>query len=98
VPSAAGAAKRQPQPSATVRPMHTIEITLCDQLQLFVDEQVAVNRHSSASDYVARLVIRDKEAQHLETPPPEGADALPVRATGDANFDEPHLRLPGADH
>ncbi len=57
--------------------MHTLSVSLPDELKEFVDEQVNSGCHASASEYVRALIVEDeKKAQdQLEAFLLEGIDS-----------------------
>jgi antitoxin ParD1/3/4 len=65
--------------------MVSLNIRLSEQLQAFIDEQVASGRYKDASDYIDRLIVEDRERlaqEKLETLLVEGLDSgKPIEAT-----------------
>ena len=65
--------------------MESVNISLPEALQRFVDAQLATGRYSSASEYVLELIREDekgKSAERLETLLLEGLEGEEAELTG----------------
>ena len=65
--------------------MSTMNISLPESLNAFVDQQVTSRGYSSSSEYVRELIRKDQDRQHLRGLLIEGA-ASPLSVTADSNY------------
>ena len=77
--------------------MTTVNITLPDELQSFVDRQVAERGLESCSDYIRNLVQLERDRQHLRDLIIEGMESPPGPVADDAFFDEILARIDRAE-
>ena len=67
--------------------MGTMNISLPDNLQSFVDEQVSQRGYGSSSEYVRGLIRKDQDRQHLRGLVLAGAASAPMATANAAYFD-----------
>ena len=77
--------------------MTSVNITLPDELQSFVDRQVAERGLESCSDYIRNLVQLERDRQHLRDLIMEGMESPPGPVADDAFFDEILARIDRAE-
>lgn len=78
--------------------MTTVNVNLSDELESFVDRQVAERGLESCSDYIADLVSRERDKQQLRDLVLEGLESPPGPVADDAFFDEILARIDRAEH
>lgn len=66
--------------------MSTVNVSLPDALEVFVDEQVAERGYASSSEYVRELIRVDQERQRLRRLLLDGAASPPGAAVDQAYF------------
>lgn len=67
--------------------MNTMNISLPDSLQSFVDEQVVAGRYRSRSEYIRELIKKDQGTQRLHKLMLEGAGSPQTGVANDDYFD-----------
>ena len=77
----------------SVSPMTTMNVSLPDELKVFVDERVVHDGYGSTSEYVRDLIRRDRERGHLRDLVLEGANSGPGVVADSAFFDELRQRI-----
>ena len=77
-----------PPPLPNLADMGTVNLTLPDALEDFVDEQVAARGFASSGDYLRDLIRREKERAALRDLLLAGAASAPTAPADDAWFDE----------
>ena len=65
--------------------MSTMNISLPDSMEAFVDEQVTRRGYGTSSEYVRELIRRDQDRQHLRALLLQGA-ASPATAPADQDY------------
>ena len=65
--------------------MNTMNISLPESLESFVDQQATSRVYSSSSEYVRELIRKDDDRQRLHSRLLEGAKS-PKAVTADANY------------
>ena len=78
--------------------MTTLNITLPDELQSFVDQQVTENGFETCNDYIRDLIQRERDRQHLRDLIMEGVNSPMTVVADDAFFDEILVRIDQAEH
>ena len=78
---------------ATVKSMTTMNVSLPDELKIFVDERVSHDGYGSTSEYVRDLIRRDRERGHLRDLVLEGANSGPGAVADAAYFDALRQRI-----
>ena len=73
--------------------MSTMNVSLPDELQTFVEEQVQAGNYGSTSEYVRELIRRDKDRQQLRDLLLDGARSPVSHHVDGTYFDELRLRL-----
>jgi antitoxin ParD1/3/4 len=73
--------------------MTTMNVSLPDELKLYVDEQVGGGTYGSTSEYVRDLIRRDRERQRLRSALLEGASSAPGPIADAAYFASVRDRL-----
>jgi antitoxin ParD1/3/4 len=73
--------------------MTTMNVSLPDELKLYVDEQVGGGTYGSTSEYVRDLIRRDRERQRLRSALLEGASSAPGPIADTAYFASVRDRL-----
>jgi len=63
-----------------------MNISLPDQLKLFVDDQVRMRDYSTSSEYVRELIRRDKNRVHLRNLLLAGAASAPAGSADGTYF------------
>jgi antitoxin ParD1/3/4 len=66
--------------------MGTINISLSDSLDSFVDEQVSRRGFGTRSEYVRELIRKDQDRLHLRSLLLEGANSIPLALADAAYF------------
>ena len=79
--------------AASVSSMTTMNVSLPDDLKIFVDERVTRDGYGSTSEYVRDLIRRDRERGHLRNLVLEGANSGPGVVADTAYFDALRQRL-----
>jgi antitoxin ParD1/3/4 len=79
--------------SASVLFMTTMNVSLPDELKIFVDERVSHDGYGSTSEYVRDLIRRDRERGHLRDLVLEGANSGPGVVADVAYFDALRQRI-----
>ena len=79
--------------AATVPSMTTMNVSLPDELKIFVDERVSHDGYGSTSEYVRDLIRRDRERGHLRNLVLEGANSGPGAVADIAYFDALRQRI-----
>ncbi len=79
--------------AASVSSMTTMNVSLPDELKMFVDERVTHDGYGSTSEYVRDLIRRDRERGHLRGLVLEGANSGPGVAVDTAYFDALRQRI-----
>ena len=79
--------------SASVLPMTTMNVSLPDELKVFVDERVSHDGYGSTSEYVRDLIRRDRERGRLRDLVLEGANSGPGAVVDAAYFDALRQRI-----
>ena len=67
--------------------MSTMNISLPDSLQAFVNEQVSRRGYGTSSEYVRELIRKELDRQQLHSLLLEGAGSEPTQAVTPAYFD-----------
>jgi antitoxin ParD1/3/4 len=79
--------------------MSTVNVSLPDALEVFVDEQVAERGYASSSEYVRELIRVDQEPQRLRRLLLDGAASPPGGSRRSGLFRSPaRSRTRGAGH
>lgn len=78
---------------ATVLSMATMNVSLPDELKIFVDERVSHDGYGSTSEYVRDLIRRDRERGRLRALVLEGANSGPGVVADAAYFDALRQRI-----
>ena len=73
--------------------MTTMNVSLPDELKIFVDERVTQDGYGSTSEYVRDLIRRDRERGHLRNLVLEGANSGPGVVADTAYFDALRQRI-----
>ncbi|WP_295394321.1 type II toxin-antitoxin system ParD family antitoxin [uncultured Thiodictyon sp.] len=73
--------------------MSTMNISLPDALQSYVDEQVAGRRLGTSSEYVRELIQRDQDRQRLRGLLLDGADSAAAAPADRTYFDALRTRV-----
>ena len=73
--------------------MTTMNVSLPDDLKIFVDERVTHDGYGSTSEYVRDLIRRDRERGHLRNLVLEGANSGPGVVADTAYFDALRQRI-----
>ena len=79
--------------AVTVSSMTTMNVSLPDELKVFVDERVTHDGYGSTSEYVRDLIRRDRERGHLRNLILEGANSGPGVVADTAYFDALRQRI-----
>jgi|SRR6056297_3652075 len=79
--------------SASDLSMTTMNVSLPDELKVFVDERVSHDGYGSTSEYVRDLIRRDRERGHLRDLVLEGANSGPGVVADAAYFDALRQRI-----
>ena len=79
--------------AVTVSSMTTMNVSLPDELKIFVDERVTHDGYGSTSEYVRDLIRRDRERGHLRDLVLEGANSGPGVVADAAYFDSLRQRI-----
>lgn len=79
--------------STSVLAMTTMNVSLPDELKIFVDERVSHDGYGSTSEYVRDLIRRDRERGHLRDLVLKGANSGPGVVADAAYFDALRQRL-----
>lgn len=77
----------------SLEPMTTMNVSLPDELKVFVDERVVHDGYGSTSEYVRDLIRRDRERGHLRDLVLEGANSGPGVVADTAFFDALRHRI-----
>jgi antitoxin ParD1/3/4 len=77
----------------SLNPMTTMNVSLPDELKVFVDERVIHDGYGSTSEYVRDLIRRDRERGHLRDLVLEGANSGPGVVADTAFFDALRQRI-----
>lgn len=83
--------------AATVSHMTTMNVSLPDELKIFVDERVTHDGYGSTSEYVRDLIRRDRERGDLRNLILEGANSGPGVVADAAFFDALRQRISTED-
>ena len=78
--------------------MTTLYITLPDELQSFVDQQVTENGFETCNEYIRGLISKERDRQHLRDLIMEGVDSPMSVVADDEFFDEILARIDQAEH
>ena len=73
--------------------MTTMNVSLPDELKIFVDERVTHDGYGSTSEYVRDLIRRDRERGRLRNLVLEGANSGPGEVADAAYFDALRQRI-----
>ena len=73
--------------------MTTLNITLPDELQSFVDQQVTENGFETCNDYIRDLIQRERDVQHLRDLVMEGVNSPPAGIADAEYFDQLRARF-----
>ena len=73
--------------------MTTMNVSLPDELKVFVDERVVHDGYGSTSEYVRDLIRRDRERGHLRDLVLQGANSDPGVVADTAFFDALRQRV-----
>ncbi len=73
--------------------MSTMNISLPESLESFVDDQVSARGYSTSSEYVRELIRKDQDRQRLRGLLLEGAASPPVVAADADYFDRLRSRV-----
>ena len=73
--------------------MTTMNVSLPDELKIFVDERVTHDGYGSTSEYVRDLIRRDRERGHLRNLILEGANSGAGVVADTAYFDALRQRI-----
>ena len=65
-----------------------MNVSLPDELKVFVDQQVAANGYASTSEYLRDLIRKQRDIEQLRQMLLEGANSGPGKAIDDAWFAE----------
>lgn len=79
--------------AVNVLSMTTMNVSLPDDLKIFVDERVTHGGYGSTSEYVRDLIRRDRERGHLRNLVLEGANSGPGVPADTAYFDALRQRI-----
>ena len=79
--------------AGSVSSMTTMNVSLPDDLKIFVDERVTHDGYGSTSEYVRDLIRRDRERGHLRNLVLEGANSGPGVVADTAYFDALRQRI-----
>ena len=79
--------------AVNVSSMTTMNVSLPDDLKIFVDERVTHDGYGSTSEYVRDLIRRDRERGHLRNLILEGANSGPGVVADTAYFDALRQRI-----
>jgi antitoxin ParD1/3/4 len=79
--------------AVNVLSMTTMNVSLPDDLKIFVDERVTHDGYGSTSEYVRDLIRRDRERGELRTLVLEGANSGPGVVVDAAYFDALRQRI-----
>ena len=79
--------------AASVPFMTTMNVSLPDELKVFVDERVTHDGYGSTSEYVRDLIRRDRERGELRTLVLQGANSGPGVVADTAYFDALRQRI-----
>lgn len=77
--------------------MSTMNVSLPDELKLYVDEQVGAGTYGSTSEYVRDLIRRDKDRQQLRQALLDGASSNPGPSADAAYFTALRNRIRTSD-
>jgi antitoxin ParD1/3/4 len=78
---------------ATLLCMTTMNVSLPDELKIFVDERVSHDGYGSTSEYIRDLIRRDRERGELRNLVLEGADSGAGVVADTAYFDSLRRRI-----
>ena len=73
--------------------MHNLKITLPDDLQSFVEHQVAERGYVTCDEFIRDLIRREMDAQQLRDMVAEGAASGPAVVADDEFFDRLYQRI-----
>ena len=73
--------------------MTTVNVTLPDELQSFVDQQVTENGFETCNDYIRDLIQRERDVQHLRDLVMEGVNSPPAGIADAEYFDQLRARF-----
>ena len=73
--------------------MPTIDVSLTDALQSFVDQQVADSDFETCSEYIQDLISRERDRQKLRDLIMAGVNSPPAVVADDEFFDQLYRRL-----
>ena len=73
--------------------MTTLNITLPDELQSFVDQQAAENGYVTCDEYIRHLIQRERDIQHLRDLVMAGVNSPPAGVADAEYFDQLRARF-----